>query len=224
MTRNGLAILTILLVAAMVAAAGALGAALPASALLPIHWGLAGTPDRYAGKWLALLSPAAFTAAIGLLFYFLPALEPRGQGLKRSAGLYLWTWASVLLVFTAIEIALASPILGWNLAVGDLLMSAIGLMLVLIGNQLGKSRSMYMMGIRTPWTLASEEVWIRTNRLGGKLMIAAGLVMIAAALLPLPAESGATVAIAAIAVAAIAPIVHSWLLWRRERRTDQSSL
>ncbi|HMC92889.1 MAG TPA: SdpI family protein, partial [Allosphingosinicella sp.] len=40
----------------------------------------------------------------------------------------------------------------------------IGAMFVLIGNQLGKSRSMYLVGIRTPWTLASEEVWIRTHR------------------------------------------------------------
>ena len=59
-------------------------------------------------------------------------------------------------------------------------------MLVPIGNQLGKSRSMYLIGLRTPWTLASEEVWIKTHRLAGKLMIAGGLIAIAAAALALP--------------------------------------
>ena len=223
MTRKGLAIVTILLVAAMIAAGLALGAALPADRRLPIHWGLSGVPDAYGPKWLALLLPAVFTAAIGLLFYFLPRLEPRGQGLERSHGLYLWLWASGLMMGAVVALALSASALGWNLPVGDLVMGAIGLMLMMIGNQLGKSRSMYLAGIRTPWTLASEEVWVRTNRLGGKLMLGAGLVTIVAAVLPLSAVTGAVVAGGAIAVAATVPIAYSWLLWRREGRADQSS-
>src|SRR5688500_13298164 len=100
-------------------------------------------------------------------------------------------------------------------------------MLVMIGNQLGKSRSMYLVGIRTPWTLASEEVWIRTHRLGGKLMVAGGLFMVVAALLPIPTEALAGTILAVILVAALVPILYSWLLWRRETRDgpqDQSSL
>jgi uncharacterized membrane protein len=223
MTRKGLGIVTILLVAAMAAVAVGLGAALPADLQLPIHWGIAGTPDRYAGKWFALLFPPALVLGAGLLFYALPALEPRKEGLARSQGLYLWGWASVLLVCVAIEIALAATALGWRLAIDSLIMGAVGLMLVIIGNQLGKSRSMYMVGIRTPWTLASEEVWIKTHRLGGKLMIAAGLATLAAGLLPLPGTGRPVMVIGAIAVAAVVPIVYSFLLWRRERRADQSS-
>lgn len=223
MTRNGLAVISVLLVAAMAAASLAIGATLPADAQLPIHWGLSGEPDRFAGKWVALFSPPGLTAAVALLFYFLPRLEPRRQGLERSQGLYLWGWASVLLVFAALQIGLAATALGWNLAVGDLLGCAIGLMLAMIGNQLGKSRSMYMVGIRTPWTLASEEVWIKTHRLGGKLMILAGIAIAGAALLPLTPGAVAITFGTAIGVAAIIPIVYSYLLWRREQRRNQSS-
>jgi len=223
MTRKGLAILTILLLSVMLGAAFWIGATLPADLRLPIHWGLSGTPDRYAGKYIALLSPAALTAFVGLLFYALPAIEPRAQGLARSQGLYLWIWASGLVVCAAIELALVSTALGWGLATGDLLICAIGLMLMMIGNQLGKSRSMYLVGIRTPWTLASEEVWIKTHRLGGKLMIAAGLALIVTALLPLAPSAAAIVSAAAIAIGVIVPIVYSWWLWRGERRAGQSS-
>jgi uncharacterized membrane protein len=218
MTRKGLAILSILLVSAMLAASFWVGAMLPADIRLPVHWGLSGAPDRYAGKYLALCSPAALTAFVGLLFYALPMIEPRAQGLARSQGLYLWAWAGGLVVCTAIQLALVSTALGWGLATADLLLCAIGLMLAMIGNQLGKSRSMYMVGIRTPWTLASEEVWIKTHRLGGKLMIAAAVAMIVTALLPLAPASSAMVSGAAIAIAAIVPIVYSWWLWRGERR------
>jgi uncharacterized membrane protein len=94
---------------------------------------------------------------------------------------------------------------------------------MLIGNQLGKSRSMYLIGLRTPWTLASEEVWIKTHRLCGKLMVAGGLAMVATALLPVPSGLLATVCAAVILVSAGVPILYSFLAWRRERSADQAS-
>ena len=53
------------------------GSMLPAEMQLPIHWGLSGEADGFAGKWVALLTPPAMVAAISLLFHFLPAIEPR---------------------------------------------------------------------------------------------------------------------------------------------------
>lgn len=222
MTRKGLGMLSSLIVLAMLAAAFAIGNGLPADIRLPVHWGPDGEADRFAGKWEALLMPAAMTALLSLLFYFLPALEPRREGLARSQGLYLWGWAALLLVGVAVQLVVASTALGWGIPVNHLVTGAVGAMLVLIGNQLGKSRRMYMVGIRTPWTLASEEVWIKTHRLGGKLMVVAGLVMIVAALLPLPSGLLTTIMILAIAVAAVVPIVYSFLLWRREGGAQSS--
>ena len=45
-----------------------------------------------------------------------------------------------------------------------------------IGNYLPKVRPNYLMGIRTPWTLASDLSWQRTHRLGGRLFVIEGLV------------------------------------------------
>lgn len=73
-------------------------------------------------------------------------------------------------------------------AAGRLMVGGLGAMLAMGGNQLGKSRSMYLIGFRTPWTLASEEVRIKTDRLAGKLMVGGGLVMFAAAALAIPFE------------------------------------
>jgi uncharacterized membrane protein len=81
----------------------------------------------------------------------------------------------------------------------------------------------FLIGLRTPWTLASEEVWIKTHRLGGKLMVAGGAAMIAAALLPLPSGLLATVAMAVIVVAALIPAVYSYFLWRQEKQQGQPS-
>lgn len=222
MNRKTLALASVLVVATLLGVALAVGSSVPPDLRLPIHWGIDGEPDRFSGKWTALLLPPGLTAGVALLFYFLPALEPRRQGFERSQGLYLWGWVALLLMGSVIELALVSLALHWPVPANRLIVAGLGAMLILIGNQLGKSRSMYLIGLRTPWTLASEDVWIRTHRLAGKLMVGGGIVMIAAAALPLPSGPLAAVMLGVIAVAAGAPIVYSFLLWRRERAAQPS--
>jgi uncharacterized membrane protein len=222
MTRNRLAMASLALVISMLALAAMVASRLPADMQLPTHWNLEGEADGFSGKWPALLMPAAITAAMSLLMYFLPSLEPRGQGLKRSQGLYLSAWAGLLLMGVAIELVTIAAALGWSVPADRVIMGTVGVILVLIGNQLGKSRSMYLVGIRTPWTLASEEVWIKTHRLGGKLMVGAGALMIIASILPVPPELRGIVIGASIAIAVLVPVVYSYVLWRRETKGQAS--
>ncbi|HEY0147582.1 MAG TPA: SdpI family protein [Allosphingosinicella sp.] len=221
MTRKiiGMAALVTTLAIALVGLAVA--ASLPADAQLPVHWGLDGQPDRFSDKWTALLLPALMTGGVSLLLWFLPSLEPRRQGLERSQGLYLAGWIGLLLVGSAIQLAVVSVALGWDVPVNRLISLAVGAMLVLIGNHLGKSRSMYMMGVRTPWTLASEEVWIRTHRLAGKLMVAAGVLTIILALLPARPALMMQGMLVAVLGAALIPVAYSWWLWRRETQASE---
>ena len=216
MRKSYVAAAAAVVVAAMAGVSFAVASTLPADVQLPIHGGLNGQADGFADKWTALLMPPAMIAGVSLLLWFLPSLEPRKEGLERSQGLYLWAWIGLLLIGAAIELAVLSEALDWRLPAERLVFGAVGVMLAIIGNQLGKSRSMYTIGIRTPWTLASEEVWIRTHRLGGKLMVASGVVILGAALLPLPPQVLGLVMILAIAVSAGVPVVFSYLLWRRE--------
>jgi len=218
MTRNKLAIASIVLVTLMLALALTIGSRLPGDMQLPIHWNLRGEVDGFSGKWAALLMPAGITAALSLLLFFLPSLEPRGEGLKRSQGLYLAAWAGLLLMGAAIELVTLSAALDWNVPGDQVILAAAGVMLVLIGNYLGKSRSMYLVGIRTPWTLASEEVWIKTHRLGGKLMAASGLLIIVAAALPVQPFFRAIVVGVSVGAAVIVPVVYSYFLWRHGKK------
>jgi uncharacterized membrane protein len=222
MTRNAMAVASALVVAAMVVTGVAVATGLPDGMPLPTHWNLAGEADGFSDKWTALLMPAGITAALSLLSYFLPLLEPRGKSLERSQGLYLASWIAVLLVGVVIEFIVVAVALGWPVPVGAVLVGAMGATLVLIGNQLGKSRSMYFIGIRTPWTLASEEVWIKTHRLGGKLAVGGGAAMVVAAMLPIRWGLLGAVALAVIVVTAAVPVLYSLLLWRREQASGRA--
>lgn len=65
-------------------------------------------------------------------------------------------------------------------------------------------------GIRTPWTLASDENWARTHRFGGYTFAVGGLVAIAASL-----GGAKAIAIAAIVTSGLVPAVYSFALARR---------
>lgn len=218
MNRSRLGIAAAFVVLIMSGVAAAVAVSLPADAVLPIHWDIMGEPDGFAGKWIALLLAPLLAAAVSTFFFFLPAMEPRDQNLSRSGGLYVAASASVLLVLIAVEAITISVALGWHWRVMHVLCAALGAMFVLIGNQLGKSRSMYLVGIRTPWTLASEEVWIQTHRLGGKLMVGGGLLLLLQAFLPIPSGPFAATMAAIVAVMVGVPVAYSYLLWRRETR------
>ena len=222
MTRNSVTGASALVIATMLGVGLAVGASLPIDAQLPIHWGLDGTPDGFSDKWSALLMPVGITFCLSLFFFFLPAIEPRREGLERSRGLYLWAWTTILLLGAAIQLAVVAAALDWPVDSARLIVAAGGAMLILIGNQLGKSRSMYLAGVRTPWTLASEDVWIRTHRLAGKLMVATGLVVAGATLLDLLPEWRIALLIALVPLSALVPVAYSFLLWRRERAAQPS--
>jgi len=223
MTRKSLLFASIATVAAMLLAAWLVGSSLQADLPLPTHWGLDGEPDRFSDKWTALLMPVGLVVGLSALFYFLPALESRRQGLERSHGLYLWSWAALLILGALIQLTVISVALRWSVHGTSFILGGIGLVFVLIGNQLGKSRSMYLIGIRTPWTLASEEVWIKTHRLAGKLMVAGGLPMIVAAFLSLPSGLIATLIVGVLSTVVLIPVAYSYLLWRSELRRNQAS-
>ena len=96
---------------------------------------------------------------------------------------------------------------------------AVGLLLIVVGNSLGKFSQNGVVGIRTPWTLADKEVWARTNRVGGWLVVLAGVVMVATGLMGFRMTPG----LIALGAAAVVSVGYSYLLWRRINRGDGRS-
>lgn len=91
----------------------------------------------------------------------------------------------------------------------------LGALFLIIGNYLPKFRQNFTMGIKLLWTLADEENWNATHRMGGKVWAAAGGVILLSVFLP--ASIGLTVTAAAVAAAILIPTVYSWRFARRKR-------
>ena len=183
---------------------------------LPTHWNAAGQVDGTMPALAALLVPVVLVVATSLVFAIIPRIEPLQDRLEGSASVLRTSWIGLLGLALLIEIAVAAPAFGRALPVALPLLGA-GLFLLLIGNVLPKSRPGFFVGIRTPWAIIDTDNWIATHRLGGKLMMAAGLVMVLAALLPLGPDARTAAIAGSVGFAAIPPPVYSWWLWHRKK-------
>jgi uncharacterized membrane protein len=191
------------------------GRALPADAQLPMHWNAAGEIDRYGDKWTALMIPVLMAAITSLLFVGVSVAEPQRENLEKSRGLLNVAWAGILGLSVVIELMIVAVAFHGKVDALPILFGAIGFFFMLLGNQLSKSRPTYMVGIRTPWTLADPDIWIATHRLGGKLMMIAGLAWLVCAVAGWVNPLTVPFLVVGMLAASLVPVVYSYLLWRR---------
>jgi uncharacterized membrane protein len=199
----------LILILAAILLSGVLYPRLPET--LPSHWNLRGQADGFVHKPFGPFLGPAIMAGLLLLFVTLPAISPRGFRFETFRPVWAILEGSVLgLVFLLHMLALMQG-MGEPVDVNQGAEAGVGLLLVVLGNFMGKVTRNFFVGIRTPWTLASEEVWLRTHRLGGRLFVLAGLVLLVSAFL----GGGWVLAAIAIGSATLLSVVYSYLVYRR---------
>lgn len=218
MKVKGLLIASLVVAALLAAFAFYSASLLPPGTKLPMHWGVNGQPDRTKPALQALLMPPGVLVLIALFLAIVPWLEPLQDRLRASAPVLRASWIGLIGLMVLVEVTVAGPIYGYHFGSRPIVL-AMGVLLLVVGNVLPKSRPGFFVGIRTPWTITDTDVWIATNRLGGKLMMLAGAVILVAALLPIAPAAQFAVLIAGILGAALVPTVYSWWLWRRKKRS-----
>jgi uncharacterized membrane protein len=203
------------ILASMVLASAVAGWLLPAGAAVAVHWGLDGRPDRFLPKAQALLAMPIAAALTAAILAGVPFLEPRRANLARSAKFYLRAWIGSLLLTAVAHGALVAAALGAALDVTRVVAVATAAFVAALGDSLAKSRSNFMAGIRTPWTLSSDLAWEMAHRWTGRLLVATGVSAAAASLAGAPA-AGIAVVVAGTFVSLTAGAGISYVYWRRD--------
>lgn len=188
---------------------------------IPVHWNAHmeaddwTTPDRYV--WYLLISPGVMLITT-LLMIVLPWLSPKNFEIDRFAGTFgfvmtvlviFFGYMGGLLLWASIQ---ENPPF-WN----ELFVSSFFILFAVLGNVMGKVQRNFWMGIRTPWTLASETVWNRTHRLAAWSWVIAGL---AGAVLVFVGVSF-WIAMIVLMTALFWPVVYSLVLYKSLERQGQ---
>jgi len=194
----------------------------PEGMQLPIHWNIEGKVDRYSEASYALFIPPAVMFFVLGVLSLLKWLEPRKENLKQSTPAVSAITFAITLFMLVLEGGYIAIVNGLDVPMGKLITFSVGLLFMVIGNYLSKTRSNFFIGIRTPWTLSSDDVWQKTHRLGSKLMVFAGGI-ISLSCWFISANAHGKVILITVIPAAVIPTIYSWWLWKQEQTKQNNA-
>lgn len=177
----------ILCIAMILAAAAATAWWYPTMpAEVPTHWNIEGKVDGMGPRWVVWVLGPGLMLFMFLLAYLLPRISPKRFEIapfKPTFEYFIVVLVAVTGYFYAVTLA---SMLGTGLPMQRAIPAGVFVLLILLGNPMGKVQPNFYVGIRTPWTLASVRVWRATHRLAGQLMVASGLLGLLATALGAP--------------------------------------
>ncbi len=207
-----IAILAVVLISFIIGAAAY--AQLPAQAVT--HWNAQGQADGYSSRLsAAFLMPVMLVVIIGLLL-LLPRSDPRrfnAAGFRQSYYLFI-------LLLTLFMVYLQALTILYNLGVRfDMVQAMIpgfALLDFATAYLLRRAKPNWFIGIRTPWTLSSDQVWQETHRVGSWGFAAAGGFSLFGLIFPSLAFLFVLVPLLAVA---LLTIVYSYIVYRRIQKS-----
>ncbi|MDB4934651.1 MAG: hypothetical protein JWP87_1623 [Labilithrix sp.] len=182
------------------------------------HFDLAGNPNgwmpRAMGAWFA----PVFGLGLWAFIRFLPAILPKSDRRRLGDSSAPLVAAMTAMFMAAVHVLVLYVALVPGASLARAIWIVLGALYVALGLVIPRVKRNAIIGIRTPWSLTSDENWARTQRVGGYAMVIGGLA--AAAFGVLGGPTGGIVAIAALIVSALIPAGYSLVLARRQ---DQGS-
>lgn len=185
-------------------------------ARVPTHWNAQGQINGYMSPQWAVATPMIIIAVVALFTVLLPAISPQGYGIKPFVVVYSIIMLAVQVLVLIVALGVLLNAAGYAVRMPLVCMLTVGALFMVMGNYMGKLRKNFFVGIRTPWTLASDAVWERTHRMGGWLFMLAGLALVAIAF----TGNSATLMIVVIVAAAVIPSIYSYVAYRRIEKND----
>ncbi|GJI90003.1 SdpI family protein [Duganella hordei] len=153
---------------------------------VPVHWDIDGVVNGYGPRAALWLLGPGLISLMALCGALLPRISPRRFDMSGFEPTYYYLCGVVVSMLAYVYALVLAAVLHGAVPMQKAVPAGVFILLILIGNPMGKVRRNFFMGIRTPWTLASERVWYATHRLAAKLMVASGLLGLLALWLGVP--------------------------------------
>ncbi len=148
------------------------------------------------------------------LWALLPAVDPIAKGFPGFRYIYDFIWILLSAVLAYAYALTLGKSLGGQVNVLHAVMPAIAALFFIIGMLLPRIRRNWFFGIRTPWTLSSDEDWMKTHRFGRPVFMIAGVLILIGVFMPRAWSKGFL--IGPILAGAIACVIYSYLVFRRK--------
>jgi uncharacterized membrane protein len=186
---------------------------------IPSHWNIQEEIDGYyhkMGVWFTALLPFL----IYILMVCLPKIDPKKDAYLQHQKAYDIIKTAIIVLLILMHWATILVSLGYAIRVVLMVRFAIGILLMIIGKYMAQIQPNYFFGIRTPWTLANDEVWKRTHQVGKYAFIVAGMFTLFT--LPLKGLPAFFIMLGSIFIAVIYVFLYSYVVYKKiEKESNQ---
>jgi uncharacterized membrane protein len=189
-------------------------------ARIPYHFNLHGEADGWTSKqdvFRSFYLMPVIMAGVLLLTLALPWLSPKPFGVDRFRDVYGYLMMIVVALLGYLHFVCLLGGMQDRVPQDRLVIGGIFLFFALVGNVLGQVRRNFWVGVRTPWTLADERVWVQTHRVAAWLFTAAGLFGLLAVLVGVPLLW----CFVGVLIAAMLPVLYSLILYKKLERAGK---
>lgn len=177
---------------------------------IPTHFGIDGQADGYSSKLFTLVAfPILFVLFQIIALASLERVSVKVTVPAKMRKLYAWIVPALSFI---VQGSIYANALGIVKNSPTLVTAFLGMLFIVIGNYLPKTKRNYTIGIRLPWTLSDDKKWYKTHRMAGKLWVIGGLIILLESFVQvaMPYVMGVV-----IAIMIIAPMIYSFLLSRK---------
>ncbi|MBU5689655.1 MAG: SdpI family protein [Candidatus Aenigmatarchaeota archaeon] len=137
--------------------------------IIESHWDLNGNVNGYMKKASGLLLIPIIMIFSTMMFFTLPKIDPLKENIKKFRNYYYWFIIIFCLFMLIIQLHLILWNVGFKINPKIIISFCCSALFFYVGILLGKTKRNWFIGIRTPWTLSSDYVWEKTNKLGGMI-------------------------------------------------------
>ena len=171
------------------------------------HFATDNSPNRFSSKPFAVFGLPALLLLIHLISIYIAFNDPKRKNIsKKNLMLVFWI---VPLISLSSCLSIYSIALETEIDINVIAKLAIGAVFIFIGNYLPKCRQNYTVGLKTPWSLSSEENWNRTHRFGGWVFVVSGLAVLLSIILD------QDWVIYPVIVSFFLPVLYSFVLYKK---------
>ena len=179
---------------------------------MAIHWGIDGKPDGWCSRAFGVFGLPAIMMTMQIVCSVIEyTVSKNAEKNKKFLDIVLWAIPVISIIANAYIYMNA---LGYyTFEIQRTIPLILGFFFVILGNYLPKITQNRTLGIKIKWTLNNEENWFATHRLGGKVWVIAGLLLMLSVLLPTSVIP--IVQICVILLSVVIPVVYSYIYSRR---------
>ena len=182
---------------------------------MPSHWNIHGEVDGWSSKALTVFGLPALMLALQWVCIFASMADPKYQNYNpKMIKLMFWICPVIGLILCCMVYPQA---MGYSVPIEIIMPLLMGVLFIIVGNWLPKCQQTYTMGIKLPWTFASEENWNATHRFGGKVWFFGGILTILTAF-----WGSFLLLIGILVVMVILPTIYSYLYYRKHEKDEKN--